>query len=257
MKRWLRWTLIVIVALFAVSYGGMWQQRLARYADAAPNAIAASTSDADVSVIVGENLIFKPLKAPERLGLILYPGAYLDIRGYAPVLKRIAAKGYRIVVVSMPFDLAILGFNLALDVKAANPDLKHWAIAGHSIGGAAGGVFAYQHPDAIDGVIFWDSFPPGITSLAEFKKPVWHIHRATPDGKPPESFVKQRATFPTSSHWVPVPGGIHMNFGAFSGGGYKEDWAPSISQEQQHDWVVDGTLQALADIEQTLAVTEK
>jgi hypothetical protein len=39
-----------------------------------------------------------------------------------------------------------------------------------------------------------------------------------------------------------------MNFGSFSGGGYKEDWDASISQAAQHDLVVAATLQALAEM---------
>ncbi len=252
MKRWVRWTLIVILALVALSAGVMWQQRSSRYADASPLARAAATSGADVRVDAQPYLTFRPLQKPERLGVIVYPGAYVDIRGYAPTLRRIAAEGYRVIVVQMPFDLAILSTDRALEVEAANADIQHWVIAGHSVGGAAAAVFANRHPDSVAGVVIWDSYPPSMASLADFSKPVWHIHRATPDGAPPPTFTQQRGTFPRDSHWVPLPGGIHMNFGSFSGGGYQEDWAATISQEQQHDLVVAGTLQALADIERTL-----
>jgi hypothetical protein len=44
---------------------------------------------------------------------------------------------------------------------------------------------------------------------------------------------------------VPIPGGIHMYFGSFVGGAYKEQWTPSISREAQHVQVIDGTLRAL------------
>ena len=141
----------------------------------------------------------------------------------------------------------------ALEVEAANADIQHWVIAGHSVGGAAGALFANRHPDSVAGVVIWDSYPPSTASLADFSKPVWHIHRATPDAAPPQTFAQQRGLFPRDSHWVAIPGGIHMNFGSFSGGGYQEDWAPSISQEQQHNLVVAGTLQALADIEHAVA----
>ncbi len=191
-------------------------------------------------------MTMRPRHTPERLGVIFYPGAYTDIRGYTATLRPIAAAGYRVVVVPMPFDLAILGIGRAHDVISANPDMKHWVIMGHSVGGAAASVFAHDNPNALDGVVIWDSFPPSISSLAAYAKPVWHIHRAKPDGSPPDSFLKQRAYFPSSSIWVPIPGGIHMYFGSFANGGYQEDWPPSISAKSQHEFVIAATLRALA-----------
>jgi hypothetical protein len=94
--------------------------------------------------------------------------------------------------------------------------------------------------------VVWDSFPLESTRLTNWGKPVWHIHRATPDGKPPESFARRRDLFPPNDPWVPLPGGIHMNFGAFVGGAYQEDWAATMPRAEQHDRVVAATLQALA-----------
>ena len=247
--RWVRWAFAIILALAVLTYGVMLQQQYTRYADASTLSIAAATSDDDVKVDNDRYLIFRPLHTKERLGVIFYPGAYTDVRGYAPTLKMIAAAGYRVIVVPMPFDLAILGINRASDVLAANADLQHWAIVGHSVGGTAAAAFANRHRNSLDGVVIWDSYPPPFASLRDFEKPVWHIHRAKLDGAPPETFVKQRNLFPRESRWVPIPGGIHMNFGSFSGGGYQEDWTPEISQTAQHTIVIQSTLQALADIE--------
>ncbi|MDX2142886.1 MAG: alpha/beta hydrolase [Rhodospirillaceae bacterium] len=247
--RALRWTATVVVTLVALTFAALWQQKYARHADASPLAIAAATPDDEVKVEFGEYLTFRPLRGPERLGVIFYPGAFTDIRGYAPTLRSVAAAGYRVIAVPMPFELAILSTDRAAGVLAANADMKHWAIIGHSVGGTAAAIFANAHRDALDGVIIWDSFPPTFASLADWQKPVWQIHRAKLDGAPPETFARQRHLFPPGSRWVPIPGGIHMNFGAFSGGGYKEDWAPEIDQSAQHKLVVAATLEALAEIE--------
>jgi len=220
-----------------------------RHAEPAAEALTALASDGEVTVTEGQWLEFRPAAGPPRLGVVFYPGASSDIRGYAPVLRRIAAAGYLVVDVPMPLEFAFLAPNSALEVQAAYPQVKHWAIIGHSLGGAMAGGFAHDHPDAVAGVVIWDSFPAPNQSLAAFPHPVWHIHRATPDGKPPASFVERRDLFPPDSTWVPIPGGIHMYFGAFEGGGYKEDWAPSITRAQQHDLAVAATLEALREIE--------
>jgi len=250
LKRIFRWGGVALVALVALVMGALWQQQYTRHASASPASIAAATSDSNVKVEDNGFLTFRPMHSKERMGVIFYPGAYADIRGYSPTLKPLAEAGYRVVVVAMPFELSILAIDRAEDVQAANPDLRNWVILGHSVGGAAGSAFAGRHHDAVEGVIIWDSFPPSFAKLAEFKKPVWHIHRAKLDGAPPESFTRQRDMFPSHSRWVPIPGGIHMNFGSFVGGGYQEDWGPEISQAEQHRLVISATLQALADIEQ-------
>jgi hypothetical protein len=247
--RALRWTIVTVLAAVLLSVGAMWQQRFARHADASPGALAAAASDDEVQVDNTRYLTLRPRHGHERLGVIMYPGAYTDIRGYAPTLKPVAAAGYRVIVVPMPFELAILGIDRASDVQAANADIRHWAIIGHSLGGAAAAVFADRHRGTLDGVITWDSYPPSFASLADFQGPVWHVHRARLDGTPPETFARQRSLFPRDSRWVPIPGGIHMSFGSFVAGGYQEDWAPEIDQEAQHKLVVAATLQALADIE--------
>ena len=115
---------------------------------------------------------------------------------------------------------------------------------GHSIGGAMAPVFANRHPDALDGVILWDAYP-ATAGFANYPKPVWHIHRAHADGTPPPAFEAQRGKFPSSSHWVAIPGGIHMYFGSFTAGGYQEDWAPTITRAAQQAQVTRATIEAL------------
>jgi pimeloyl-ACP methyl ester carboxylesterase len=251
MRKFLRRALIGLVVLVLLTLVGTWAFGLKRHADAAPEALAAAVTDADVSYEAGRYLVLRPRRVPERMGVIVYPGAYVDARGYLKTLRPIAAAGYRVIVVPMPMEAAYLGVDRALDVQSANPDLRRWALVGHSLGGAMAGLFASRHVEALDGLVIWDSFPAG--DLAQYPKPVWHIHRATPDGAPPALFAKRRALFPQSSHWVPIRGGVHLYFGSFSGGGYKEDWPPSISRDEEQRQVVAATLQALADIERSAA----
>ncbi len=246
MKRFLKLTGYLLLGLGLLAVGGTWVQQLWRHADAAPEALAAAVSDADILIESGRFLSLRPQHVAERMGVIVYPGAYVDVRGYIPTLRPVAAAGYRVVIVPMPLELAVLGINRALDVQAANPDLHRWALIGHSVGGSMAAAVASRHPDAFAGIIIWDSYPPSFANLAGFPKPVWHIHRATPDGLPPPSFAAQRALFPAASPWVPIRGGLHMYFGSFGPSGYREDWAPSITRDAQQSQIARATLQALA-----------
>lgn len=245
MQKFLKYALGAIVVLGVLALAGMTVATEVRRATPDIDAMAAVQSDARVAISSARWLVFQPTRTVPTVGVILYPGANCDVRGYAPVLRPLAEQGYLVVDVPMPFDFAIFAGNRALEVEKAFPGIRRWVLIGHSMGGAMAAQFVHSHPDAVSGLIVWDSYPPDYASLAGFKLPVWHIHRATPAGQAPEAFTRRRGLYPADSHWVPIPGGIHMYFGSFVGGAYKEQWQPSISRESQHEQVIAGTLEAL------------
>ena len=63
----------------------------------APEALVAMRSDDRVTVEDGRFLMFRPAGVSPTTGLIFYPGAACDVRGYAPVLRRVAERGYLVV----------------------------------------------------------------------------------------------------------------------------------------------------------------
>jgi acetyl esterase/lipase len=248
MKKFLKYAFGGLAAVLLLTVAGFWYWAESSLAQPAPAAIAAMQSDGRVAVDDGEYVVFRPATGPSPgpiTGLILYPGAACDVRGYAPVLRRIADRGYVVVGVPMPLNMAILAPNRADDVRAAFPEVQRWVIAGHSMGGAMAAHYAHKHPDELAGVILWDSYPAASDTLVDLPVPVWHIHRATAAGRAPEKFERMHNLFPATSTWVPVPGGIHMQFGSFSGGGYQEEWTATISAQEQQDIAVTGTLNAL------------
>ena len=249
MKEFLRYGVGGLLLLLVLVTGGFYVWGEMSLAKPRTEALAAMQSDDRVTVEEGKYLSFRPATGEPTLGVIFYPGANCDIRGYAPVFHRVASRGYLVVDVQMPRNFAIFAPDRADEVRAAYPNIKRWVIAGHSIGGAMAGYYAFHHEKDLAGVIIWDAYPPEQDSLAESDLPVWLIHRATLAGAPPEKFEQMRHLFPVSSTWVPVPGGIHMYFGSFDGGGYKEEWTPKISREAQQDIVVTTMLNALQAME--------
>ncbi len=245
MKKFLKYALgglVVVLPLTVAVYLYRAQSSAAR---PAPEAMAAMQSDGRVVVDDGKYVVFRPAGAEPTTGLILYPGASCDVRGYAPVLRRIAERGYLVVGVPMPLNMAIFAPNRADDVRAAFPAVQRWVVAGHSMGGAMAAHYAHNHPDDLAGLILWDSYPAEGDTLVNSPFPVWHIHRATANGRAPEKFERMRNLFPVTSTWVPVPGGIHMQFGSFTGGGYQEEWTATITAREQQDIAVTGSLNAL------------
>ena len=130
-----------------------------------PEALAALESDAQVRVETEPWLVFQPVGQEPGVGLILYPGARVDARAYAPPARAIAAGGYLVVVTPMLQDLAILAPDRAAEVMAAFPAIQHWAVGGHSMGGAAAAIFAHNHPD-VEGLVLWASYPSPADDLS-------------------------------------------------------------------------------------------
>lgn len=124
-----------------------------------------STDEVRVSTL-GEWLTFQPAEGSPTVGFIFYPGGNVDYQAYAPALFEIAAQGFLVVDVPMPLDLAILGYGQAADVIAAHPEIGHWAIGGHSLGGAMASRFAYENPAAVEGVVLWAAYPAGSNDLS-------------------------------------------------------------------------------------------
>lgn len=251
MKKFFKYAVAGVAAVSLLAWIAMSVATELRRAVPAPDAIEAMHPDSRVEIVDDDWVVFRPVGRRPDTGVILYPGANCDVRGYAPVLRPIAENGYLVVAVRMPFDFAIFAPNRALAVRKAFPEIRRWVLIGHSMGGAMAASFVHGHPDAVSGLIIWDSYPPGYASLADAHLPVWHIHRAMPDGTPPAAFAERRDLYPASSTWVPIRGGIHMYFGSFIGGAYREQWSPAISREVQHRQVIGATLWALHAVSDT------
>jgi len=202
--------------------------------EALPEALALVESDTAVTATYDENwVVLKPNNVEPTVGVIVYPGAYCDVRGYGPLLRPMAEAGYLVIGAQMPFYFSIFAPNEADNIRAAFPEIEKWVIVGHSMGGAMAGMYGDNHRDDLAGIVFWDSYPPTSNDLSDIEIPVMHIHRARPDGSLPQKFIDNAYLSPESATWVGVPGGIHMYFGAFGEGVYEEEWEASISSQAQ------------------------
>ncbi|MCX6032162.1 MAG: alpha/beta hydrolase [Chloroflexi bacterium] len=213
-----------------------------------PEATAALQSDAAVQVATAPWLTFTPAGTQPTTGFVFYPGGRVDARSYAPAARAIAARGYLVVIVPMPFNLAVFSPSAAEAVIAAHPEITRWAVGGHSLGGAMAANFVYTHPDAIQGLVLWAAYPAGNDSLAGRQLAVVSIY-GTADGLATQSKIDASGPLlPAGTRYVPIEGGNHAQMGWYGlqGG----DGAASISREAQQAQVVDETLALLAGLNQ-------
>ena len=209
------------------------------------DALVALRSDGQVRVEQGRWLVFAPASHPSATGLIFYPGARVDPRAYAASARLIAEHGYLVVIVPMPLNLAVFAPNRAGDVIAAYPDIQHWAVGGHSLGGAMAARFAYRQPDLVEGLVLWAAYPADDLSQRELQAV---SISGTRDGLATEAKIAaSKALLPAATRWVPIMGGNHAQFGSY--GFQSGDKPATIDIQSQQAQVVAATTALLDDLE--------
>ena len=125
-----------------------------------PEATAALASTSTVTFSEDDgNLTYTPVGTSPTTGLVLVSRAGRSRpAAYAPQARAIADLGYLVVVVSVPFNLAVFGIDSAGPVMAAHPEIEHWAVGGHSLGGSMAAQFIDSHPGDVDGLVLWASY---------------------------------------------------------------------------------------------------
>ena len=132
-------------------------------------ALTAMQSDSSVQVTKDGWITFMPAGGEPDTGVIFYPGGRVDHRAYAPLMSELAANGYLVSLVPMPFNLAVFGSESASQVIAAHPEIEHWVIGGHSLGGAMAASFVFNESRGGGWIILscglssWQSKPGGFS----------------------------------------------------------------------------------------------
>lgn len=250
-RRWVKITALVLLILLALGLVAavIWVNDVAQ---PLPEALAALQSDAAVMVKEADWIEFAPAasevgSARPTTGFIFYPGGKVDARAYAPPARELAAQGYFVAITPMPLNLAIISPERAAAVIAAHPEIKHWVIGGHSLGGTTAAIFANRQPQAVQGVVFWAAYPPDSDSLAG--RDDLHVTSiyGTLDGlATPAKIAATAPLLPPGAQMVAIEGGNHAQFGWY--GEQAGDNPATITREEQQQQVVAATLAALASV---------
>jgi len=242
----IRRILLVLLALLVLSAAGFvgWAETPLGPSD---TALAALQSDAQVTVTLGDTIVFRPVKTQPVTGFIFYPGGRVDYRSYAPILRRIAAQGYLVLLPKVLLNLAFFSPDVAGPLISAHPEIKHWAVGGHSLGGVAAAQFIAGHPGQVQGIAFWASYPADDSLLRSGVKIV-SIY-ASNDGLATGAEIDaSKALLPPDTLFVRIDGGDHAQFGSY--GPQPGDNPATIPPEAQWTQVVAATASLLASLGQ-------
>lgn len=234
----LKIVLIIIVSLIIV-LAGAFLIYTADYYRAQSEALTIVENDPDVIVFDGGIAFGNPSVGN---GFIFYPGAKVEYTAYAPLMKSLSEHDILCVIVKMPFNLAVLNGNAAAGIIDHFPEVRHWTIGGHSLGGVMAADFAFNNADQISKLVLLASYPA--TDLSQSKLSVLSIYGSQDHvlnvSKLEEAKVLMSADFTE----LIIAGGNHGQFGDY--GLQAGDGTATISVKQQ----LDQTVEAIVDFVQ-------
>ena len=159
------------------------------------------------------------------IALIFYPGGNVDPYAYEDLCNSLAENGIPVIVARMPMKLAIFGINRANGIIRDYPDVDHWYIGGHSLGGAMAAIWTAKHQDDVDGVIFLAAY-----STKDLDVPVLSIYGTNDGVLNMKSYNKNLNRLSDVDEYI-IEGGNHCQFGSY--GFQKGDNEATISHEEQ------------------------
>jgi len=109
-------------------------------------ALAAMQSDPKVAVAeYPTQIVMTPAGTPSTTAVFFQPGARVDARAYAAVLRPLAEAGHIVVIPKQPIGIAFLATTAFESAQAAYPGVTRWVVGGHSLGGTVAAIDADDH----------------------------------------------------------------------------------------------------------------
>jgi len=178
-------------------------------------------------------------------GLVLYPGGRVEASAYAPLARAVAEQGHLVVLQPMPLNLAVFASGRAARAIEAHPQVRTWAVGGHSLGGAMAAEFAAREPALVDGLVLLAAYPASVdlsgSSLAVLTM------RGTADGLvSAEDIEQRRSMLPPGSVLIEIDGGNHAGFGSY--GPQRGDGASALPAGEQARIAADAVARFLTSL---------
>jgi len=158
-------------------------------------------------------------------GVVFVPGARVDSRAYAHVLRPLAEAGYLVAVLKEPFGLALLDPDHGRKVLDLHPEIAHWVVGGHSLGGTVAASLA-DDDDRVAGLVLYASYPANPIIRNDLK--MVSISGSSDGLATPTDIEASRANVPPNASFVVINGAVHSSFGDY--GDQPGDGVPTIER---------------------------
>ncbi|HEY5821407.1 MAG TPA: alpha/beta hydrolase [Propionibacteriaceae bacterium] len=220
LERRARWRIVAAIPALVVCLLLVVSLAYARPLGATPVAVAAMRSGDDVRV--ADRLTWFEMSRVRKddagnaikptTGFVFVPGAKVDPRAYAHLLRPLVEAGYFVAVMKEPFGIAFLDRNHAGTVVALHPEITYWAVGGHSLGGVAASSYADGH-EQVKGLVLYASYPSSALTRTDLK--VLSVSAQDDGLATPAKIEASKADLPADTQYLQVAGASHSYFGDY------------------------------------------
>ncbi|MBD3191088.1 MAG: alpha/beta hydrolase [Candidatus Heimdallarchaeota archaeon] len=210
-------------------------------------ALEVLESGDDITVTQTKNwIVFEPKNKTNEMAVIFYPGGNVEPEAYAIINREIAKQGYLVIIVKMPFDLAVFAPKKGRKVMEQYPEIISWTIVGHSLGGSMAAKFVYNSPNSFTNLVLLAAYPAKSNNLSMSNINVLSIYGEL-DGVLNQPIPDTLDLLPVNKTTVlEIEGGNHAYFGSY--GEQKGDNPATISRADQQNQTVATILDFLGSI---------
>ena len=242
------WVRILGIVLTILAVGWIALMAWLRPFAATEPALSAMVSDATVTVQESATqIVLTPTGDVRPAGILFQPGAKVDARAYAAVLRPLAEAGYPVVIPKQPLGIAFLSTGAFESAQAAHPEIAEWIVGGHSLGGTVAAIDAEAHDtDAVapvTGLMLYASYPASDMS-ATLASAVISISGSEDALATPADIEASRADLPPNASFVVLDGAVHAFFGDY--GPQPGDGTPTITHDEARALISEASLAFVA-----------
>jgi predicted alpha/beta-hydrolase family hydrolase len=176
-------------------------------------------------------------------GLMFTPGARIDSRAYAHVLRPLAEAGYLVVVLKEPFGFSLLDADRGSKVLDLHPEITTWVVGGHSLGGTTAATLA-DRDERVKGLALFASYPADNVVRADLE--VISISGTADGFATPDDIEASKGKLPPNTSYVVINGAVHSSFGDY--GDQSGDGTATIDRSAAQSEITKATLTLLASL---------
>lgn len=212
--QWVAIIIASIVLIMAVGFAGYFLYSAANSLPANSAALNSAQQDTSIQIVDKGSYYALLPKQATTTGIIIYPGAFAEPKGYIPRYAELAKEGIAVFIIRSPFNFALFDVNRADRIMRENTSISNWYVAGHSLGGVAACDYAKTHQAKLSGLILLASYCNG--SATNLTIPVLSISASRDGLATQQKITESKKNLPGSTQFVVVEGGNHTLFGSFA-----------------------------------------
>jgi hypothetical protein len=227
-----KYVFLTIILVMAISIVGTWHYTNTYHA---VNSAADLLNQEKAYISDHDWIVYEPSQ-PTDQGFIIYPGGNVEAKAYLPLAKQISELGFKSIVASMPFNLAVFNSDVATNIFYKYDNIRDWYIAGHSLGGVMAAKYADLHPSKVEGLILMAAYPQDVSDISQTNLPVLSITATKDKILNQKRYRETKKLLPPTTQYVEIKGGNHSQFGSY--GFQKGDGQATINQKKQLEKIV-------------------